>query len=175
MTNIDSTCLPDQVVTGPGKFEEWKIQCIRFLIRLARIQVHLEILIWQNLSPRLSLIFIQIQPALSGISWNLSLNDWRDSGWFHLDLFSSSIATNMSLNFDIFFKSSEEIECVIAVTFLPWLELLQIREWRMGRKRVKSKVEIDPAMPKDAGYYECQSDNKWSIDRRGFIAKYQLN
>ena len=69
-----------------------------------------------------------------------------------------------------------QIKCVIAVTFLrPWLELLQIREWRMGRKRVKSKVEIDPAMPKDAGYYECQSDNKWSIDRRGFIAKYQLN
>ena len=40
---------------------------------------------------------------------------------------------------------------------------------------VKSKVEIDPAMPKDAGYYECQTDNKWSIDRRGFIAKYELN
>ena len=45
----------------------------------------------------------------------------------------------------------------------------------MGRKRVKSKVEIDPAMPKDDGYYECQTDNKWSIDRRGFIAKYELN
>ena len=36
-------------------------------------------------------------------------------------------------------------------------------------------MEIDPAMPKDAGYYECQSDNKFSIDRRGFIAKYELN
>jgi hypothetical protein len=36
-------------------------------------------------------------------------------------------------------------------------------------------VEIDPAMPKDAGYYECQSDNKYAIDRRGFFAKYELN
>jgi len=54
-------------------------------------------------------------------------------------------------------------------------EHVGIREWRLGRKRVKSKVEIDPAMPKDAGYYECQTDNKWSIDRRGFIAKYELN
>ena len=30
-------------------------------------------------------------------------------------------------------------------------------------------------MPKDAGYYECQTDNKFAIDRRGFIAKYELN
>ena len=52
---------------------------------------------------------------------------------------------------------------------------LQIREWRLGKHRLKSKVEIDPAMPKDAGYYECQTDNKYAIDRRGFIAKYQLN
>ena len=36
-------------------------------------------------------------------------------------------------------------------------------------------MEIDPAMPKDAGYYQCQSDNKFSIDNRGFIAKYELN
>ena len=36
-------------------------------------------------------------------------------------------------------------------------------------------MEIDPAMPKDAGYYECQADNKYAIDRRGFIAKYELN
>lgn len=50
-----------------------------------------------------------------------------------------------------------------------------IREWRLGKYRLKSKVEIDPAMPKDAGYYECQADNKYAIDRRGFIAKYELN
>ena len=51
----------------------------------------------------------------------------------------------------------------------------QISEWRLGKNKLKSKMEIDPAMPKDAGYYECQSDNKFSIDRRGFIAKYELN
>ena len=51
----------------------------------------------------------------------------------------------------------------------------KIREWRLGKYRLKSKVEIDPAMPKDAGYYECQTDNKYAIDRRGFIAKYELN
>jgi len=52
---------------------------------------------------------------------------------------------------------------------------IQISEWRKGKGRLKSKVEIDPAMPKDAGYYECQSDNKYAIDRRGFFAKYELN
>ena len=53
--------------------------------------------------------------------------------------------------------------------------LKQISEWRLGKNKLKSKMEIDPAMPKDAGYYQCQSDNKFSIDNRGFIAKYELN
>ena len=52
---------------------------------------------------------------------------------------------------------------------------MQISEWRLGNNRMKSKLEIDPAMPKDAGFYECQTDNKFAIDRRGFIAKYELN
>ena len=73
----------------------------------------------------------------------------------------------------------------------------QINEWRQGLSRIKSKLEIDPAMPKvmikscyvtlilqklnttstpqDTGFYECLADNKFSIDRRGFIAKYELN
>ena len=55
------------------------------------------------------------------------------------------------------------------------LSVFQINEWRSGHNRVKSKLEIDPAMPKDAGFYECLGDNKFSIDRRGFIAKYELN
>ena len=55
------------------------------------------------------------------------------------------------------------------------IDYFQIREWRLGKHRLKSKVEIDPAMPKDAGYYECQADNKYAIDRRGFLAKYELN
>eukprot|EP00095_Tigriopus_kingsejongensis_P006834 maker-scaffold82_size396747-snap-gene-2.37 protein:Tk06834 transcript:maker-scaffold82_size396747-snap-gene-2.37-mRNA-1 annotation:"PREDICTED: contactin-5-like" len=50
-----------------------------------------------------------------------------------------------------------------------------LSEWRHGEDIVKSKLEIDPAMPKDAGFYECLGDNKFSIDRRGFIAKYELN
>ena len=29
--------------------------------------------------------------------------------------------------------------------------------------------------PQDTGFYECLADNKFSIDRRGFIAKYELN
>ena len=53
--------------------------------------------------------------------------------------------------------------------------IFQISEWRLGSDQMKSKLEIDPAMPKDAGFYECQTDNKYAIDRRGFIAKYELN
>jgi hypothetical protein len=30
--------------------------------------------------------------------------------------------------------------------------------------RVESKVEIDPAMQRDAGYYECQAHNKHAVD-----------
>jgi hypothetical protein len=42
--------------------------------------------------------------------------------------------------------------------------VFQISEWRKGKNRLKSKLEIDPAMPKDAGYYECQSgENKITI------------
>ncbi len=50
-----------------------------------------------------------------------------------------------------------------------------VSEWRKGEDLIKSKLEIDPAMPKDAGFYECQTDNKFAIDNRGFIAKYELN
>ncbi|TRY79459.1 hypothetical protein TCAL_06783 [Tigriopus californicus] len=50
-----------------------------------------------------------------------------------------------------------------------------ISEWRLNGDMMKSKLEIDPAMPKDAGFYECLGDNKFAIDRRGFIAKYELN
>jgi hypothetical protein len=33
-------------------------------------------------------------------------------------------------------------------------------------------MEIDPTAQKDAGYYECQADNKYAIDRRGFRTDY---
>ena len=29
---------------------------------------------------------------------------------------------------------------------------------------IQSKVEIDPAMQRDAGYYECQAYNKHAVD-----------
>lgn len=33
-------------------------------------------------------------------------------------------------------------------------------------------MEIDPTTQKDAGYYECQADNQYAIDRRGFRTDY---
>lgn len=39
---------------------------------------------------------------------------------------------------------------------------------------MKSKMEIDPATQKDAGYYECQADNQYSVDRRGFRTDYVM-
>ncbi|KAL1453228.1 hypothetical protein WDU94_007391 [Cyamophila willieti] len=44
----------------------------------------------------------------------------------------------------------------------------QVHEWHMGNDTIKSKMEIDPTTQKDAGYYECQADNQYAIDRRGF-------
>ncbi|KAI5698494.1 hypothetical protein M8J75_007695 [Diaphorina citri] len=43
-----------------------------------------------------------------------------------------------------------------------------VHEWHMGNDTIKSKMEIDPTTQKDAGYYECQADNQYAIDRRGF-------
>jgi len=39
-----------------------------------------------------------------------------------------------------------------------------IFEWRIGKNKLKSKVEIDPSMQRDAGYYECQAYNKHAVD-----------
>ena len=33
-------------------------------------------------------------------------------------------------------------------------------------KTVQSKVEIDPAMQRDAGYYECQAYNKHAVETK---------
>lgn len=35
-------------------------------------------------------------------------------------------------------------------------------------------MEIDPTTQKDAGYYECQANNKYSIDIRGFRTDYVM-
>merc|ERR1711953_705298 len=41
---------------------------------------------------------------------------------------------------------------------------LHISEWYKGKRRLKSKMEIDPATQGDAGIYECHANNKWSVD-----------
>lgn len=49
-----------------------------------------------------------------------------------------------------------------------------MHEWPMGNDTMKSKMEIDPATQKDAGYYECQADNQYAVDRRGFRTDYVM-
>ncbi|XP_050738564.1 immunoglobulin domain-containing protein oig-4-like [Eriocheir sinensis] len=49
----------------------------------------------------------------------------------------------------------------------------QVHEWQEG-KAIKSKMEIDPATQMDAGYYECQADNKYAVDVKGFSADYSI-
>ncbi|XP_012271055.1 immunoglobulin domain-containing protein oig-4 [Orussus abietinus] len=53
-------------------------------------------------------------------------------------------------------------------------KFFQVHEWPLGNDTVKSKMEIDPATQKDAGYYECQADNQYSVDRRGFRTDYVM-
>ncbi|MPC66814.1 hypothetical protein E2C01_060967 [Portunus trituberculatus] len=36
-------------------------------------------------------------------------------------------------------------------------------------------MEIDPATQMDAGYYECQADNKYAVDVKGFSADYSID
>ncbi|XP_045137298.1 immunoglobulin domain-containing protein oig-4-like [Portunus trituberculatus] len=50
----------------------------------------------------------------------------------------------------------------------------QVHEWQEGPKAIKSKMEIDPATQMDAGYYECQADNKYAVDVKGFSADYSI-
>lgn len=53
-------------------------------------------------------------------------------------------------------------------------QFFQVHEWTIGDDTLKSKMEIDPTAQKDAGYYECQADNKYAIDRRGFRTDYVM-
>lgn len=38
-----------------------------------------------------------------------------------------------------------------------------------------SEKTRDSRFDQDTGFYECLADNKFAVDRRGFIAKYELN
>ncbi|CAB3386502.1 Hypothetical predicted protein [Cloeon dipterum] len=51
---------------------------------------------------------------------------------------------------------------------------LHVHEWELGKDRMKSKLEIDPATQMDAGVYECFADNKFSIDRRTFKTDFSI-
>ncbi|KAL3280587.1 hypothetical protein HHI36_003819 [Cryptolaemus montrouzieri] len=53
-------------------------------------------------------------------------------------------------------------------------KFFQVHEWPMGNDTLKSKMEIDPTTQKDAGYYECQANNKYAIDTRGFRTDYVM-
>ncbi|XP_063932149.1 immunoglobulin domain-containing protein oig-4-like isoform X2 [Zophobas morio] len=53
-------------------------------------------------------------------------------------------------------------------------KFFQVHEWPLGNDTVKSKMEIDPTTQKDAGYYECQANNKYAIDTRGFRTDYVM-
>ncbi|XP_043198097.1 immunoglobulin domain-containing protein oig-4-like isoform X2 [Amphibalanus amphitrite] len=48
----------------------------------------------------------------------------------------------------------------------------KVHEWQIGKRKFKSKMEIDPATPMDVGFYECVADNYHSVDVRGFRTEY---
>lgn len=50
----------------------------------------------------------------------------------------------------------------------------QVSEWYIGKDKVKSKIEIDPATQMDAGVYECTADNQYSVDRRSFKTDFSI-
>lgn len=57
---------------------------------------------------------------------------------------------------------------------LIYHKFFQVHEWTLGNDTMKSKMEIDPTTQKDAGYYECQANNKYAIDYRGFRTDYVM-
>lgn len=53
-----------------------------------------------------------------------------------------------------------------------YLKNLQISEWKVDTTTIKSKLEIDPARQMDSGTYECQANNKYTVDGRAFKADF---
>ena len=51
----------------------------------------------------------------------------------------------------------------------------QITEYKVGVNTTVSRMEITPAKQKDAGFYECQADNKYAFDRRGFRTDFIIH
>ncbi|XP_055335241.1 immunoglobulin domain-containing protein oig-4-like [Paramacrobiotus metropolitanus] len=64
---------------------------------------------------------------------------------------------------------------------------LVIHEWKLkgrknrgkdddeGKKRIKSKLEIDPTTQGDQGIYSCIAENKFAIEERKFKAEFVAN
>lgn len=52
--------------------------------------------------------------------------------------------------------------------------VLQVHEWPIGNDTIKSKMEIDPTTQKDSGFYECQANNQYAVDSRGFRTDYVM-
>ena len=50
------------------------------------------------------------------------------------------------------------------INFRPEIYIHQTKSETKVYISIKSKVEIDPAMQRDAGYYECQAYNKYAVD-----------
>ena len=60
------------------------------------------------------------------------------------------------------------------VTLCYVCSCVQVHEWDIGRFKLKSKMEIDPATPMDAGYYKCEANNERGVDQAGFRTKYRI-
>ena len=60
------------------------------------------------------------------------------------------------------------------INFWNWI-LFQVHEFKVGKNQINSKMEIDPTTQRDSGYYECQADNKYAIDKRGFRTDFTLD
>ncbi|KAK3914150.1 Immunoglobulin domain-containing protein oig-4 [Frankliniella fusca] len=55
---------------------------------------------------------------------------------------------------------------------LYYHKFFQVHEWPIGNDTIKSKMEIDPTTQKDSGFYECQANNQYAVDSRGFRTDY---
>lgn len=78
-----------------------------------------------------------------------------------------------------FFCMAQGLPRPIITWFKDGVELyqhrfFQVHESTIGNDIIKSKMEIDPTTQMDAGYYECQADNQYAIDRRGFRTDYVM-
>ncbi|RWS10927.1 cell adhesion molecule-like protein [Dinothrombium tinctorium] len=102
----------------------------------------------------------------------------------NLEIFGARILKASHFDYEFFLGHKIKFICVATGDPMPritWfkdgIELfshpyLQISEWRINKRIIKSKLEIDPARQMDSGQYECQANNKHTIDSRLFKADF---